>query len=472
MFRKEERRIWLAPVAVNDSSDEVDWHVRIVTRHELSYEHRQLLQKQAAERVLLQASSEAQTTYPSDPFHSLITQDWTARSHPGVTVAIANSTAPEHLFQQLVLQHRLLLTSTNTQTKRLHRYAHEKDGVWSLVLPTEGSAAVSVEGLQNNWMTDSDWLLETTLRHRLWIELESDNIERGLQYVVRGKSLPNWKDLIPVPMNQPILADPIRMELVSASNVAWNLDLCEVDHQEICNLRPFIATEKPIFQSAVSTPRSDDISVQVNYHLYTAMAHTGTLVTRLHTNVPAVVHQHLPPVLQPRWTSFKVKTESGRVLKWDDLLSHEMRFGDDGVHLTYGWNESFSVSLQFGPRFWSLDSIPGDPNRGIELPPLWVDFANGTVSSNTVLLLAPLPDLSMPFNVLSLSCTLYAFIIGSTMSLLLRKASQSVQEELDPSKKPPSKIQVFKGKLTAFRNKLFCKVDGNSVHLKEEAPRQ
>lgn len=477
MFQTKERRIWLAPVAVEDSNDEVDWHVRIITRERLPNELRHLLQKQPADRVLLQASSEAQRCYPSDPFHAITgVPDWTVRSHPGVTVAIANSTAPEHLFQQLVLEHRLLLTTTNTQTKRLHRYArNEKDGVWSIVLPTEGSAAVSVEGLQqHNWLTDSDWLLETALQHRLWIELDNDdNIERGIQYVVRGKYLPQLKDLVPVSMNRPILADPIRMELVSSSalsNVAWNMDLCEVDYQGICFLRHSLATEKPLFQTAPPTAtRLDDVSVQVDYHVYTATGHTGTLVTRIHTNVLAIVHQHLPPVLQPRWSSFQVQTESGDLLKWDDLLSHEVIFADDGVHLTYGWNETFSVSLQFDPRFWSLDSIPGDPNRGIELPPLWVDFAQGAVSSNTVLLLPPLPDLSMPFNVLSLTCTLYAFIIGSTMSLLIRKASQGVQEELDPSKKTPGKLQVLRGKVAALRNNLLRTVEPNSVHLKGES---
>jgi hypothetical protein len=467
MFQTKEQRIWLAPVAVDGSR--VDWHVRIVTRERLPHDLRRLLQQQSAHRVFLQASSEAQTYFPFDPFHSLTTPDWTARSHPGVTVAIANSSAPEHLFQQLVLQHRLLLTSTNTQAKRLHRYAREKDGVWSIVLPTEGSAAVSVEALSDDWMTDSDWLLETTSRHRLWVELEGDIIERGLQYIVQRSALPKFKDLIPVPVNRPILADPIPMALVSASvpNIEWNSDLCERSYEATCFLRSSIHMEHSVFQKAVSPTPLDETSVLVDYHLYTAMAHTGTLLTRIDTHIPTVVHQHLPPVLQPRWASLKVQTESGTALRWDELLTHDIVFAEDGIHLTYGWNESFSVLLQFDPRFWSLDSIPGDPNRGIELPPIWADFSGGTVSSNTVLLLPPLPDLSMPFNVLSLTCTLYAFVIGSTMSLLIRKASQGVQEELDPSKKPPSKISVIKDKLKAFRNKLLRRSEPNLASTKE-----
>lgn len=479
MFSTEERKIWLAPVSVdNSSSNEIEWHVRITTRDRFPPQIRKLLQKQPADRVLLQASSEAQTYFPSDPIHLINNHDWAVRSNPGVSVAIANSTAPERLFQQLVLQHRLLLTSTNIQTRRLHRYAFQKDGVWSIVLPTEGSAAISVEGLRA-WLTKDDtaaewsnWLLETALRHRIWIELENDTIERGLQYTVRSTSLTKLKEIFPVPMNRQILADPIRMEIISKplSKVAWNPDLCELAEQSTCYLRSTVSMDERLLQSAISTARNDEISLQVDYHLYTAMAHTGTLFTRIHTNVPTTVHQHLPPVLQPRWTSLKVQTESGQSLDWNSLLAHEIVFDDDGVHLSYGWNESFSMSLQFEPRFWSIDSIPGDPNRGIELPPLVVDFGHGTLSSNTVLLLPPLPDLSMPFNVLSLSCTLYAFIIGSTMSLLIRKASQAVQEELDPSKKPPSKIQLLKGKLTTLLNKkLRRKTETGVDRSKEES---
>lgn len=475
MVWTDERKIWLSPVASDDISNEVEWHVRIVTRGRLPPELRQLLQEEPADRVLLQASSEAKCYFPSDPFQSINTQDWAVRSHPGVTVAIANNTAPERLFQQLVLHRRMLLTSTNTQTQRLHRYTRQMDGVWSTVIPSEGSAAISVEGL-HSWMPESDsaadwshWLLETASRHRVWVEMDQNTIERGLQYTVRSSSLPSLKGLFPVPLSRQISADPIKIEVVSESlsNVAWNSELCELPHRDACYLRSVVSLDEPLFRSALSTTSYDDISLQVDYHLYSAMTHVGTLFTRIQTNVPVTVHQHLPPILQPQWTSLKVQTESGQSLTWSNLLSHDIIFDTDGVHLTYGWNETFSMSLQFEPRFWSLDSIPGDPNRGIELPPLVVDFAQGSfLSSKTVLLLPPLPDLSMPFNVLSLSCTLYAFIIGSTMSLLIRKASQGVQEDLDPSKKRPTITQALKGKSMVLLDKLRGKIGLISVNSK------
>ena len=56
--------------------------------------------------------------------------------------------------------------------------------------------------------------------------------------------------------------------------------------------------------------------------------------------------------------------------------------------------------------------------------------------------------MSMPFNVLSMTCSLYAFIIGSLLNLLIRKSSERVQRSYDPSKVPrPNKLQQLKAKI-------------------------
>jgi hypothetical protein len=65
--------------------------------------------------------------------------------------------------------------------------------------------------------------------------------------------------------------------------------------------------------------------------------------------------------------------------------------------------------------------------------------------------MAPVPDLSMPFNVLSLTCTLYAFIIGSLINLVLRKASERVKYTLHPDLKPKSKLQLLKERAKSSR---------------------
>lgn len=55
----------------------------------------------------------------------------------------------------------------------------------------------------------------------------------------------------------------------------------------------------------------------------------------------------------------------------------------------------------------------------------------------------PVPDMSMPFNVISLSCILYAFVIGSLANLLIRKSSQRIKSKMYPNKRK-SKIQRIK----------------------------
>ena len=55
----------------------------------------------------------------------------------------------------------------------------------------------------------------------------------------------------------------------------------------------------------------------------------------------------------------------------------------------------------------------------------------------------------MPFNVISLTCTLYAFLIGSLMNLLVRKGGSQVKAALDPSKAEPG------GLLSRLKDKLM-----------------
>ena len=53
--------------------------------------------------------------------------------------------------------------------------------------------------------------------------------------------------------------------------------------------------------------------------------------------------------------------------------------------------------------------------------------------SNALLILTPLPDMSMPYNVLSFTCTFYAFLFGSMFNLLIKKANTSMKKKLNDS---------------------------------------
>ena len=207
----------------------------------------------------------------------------------------------------------------------------------------------------------------------------------------------------------------------------------------------------------------------------------------------------LPPVVQPTWQSLRVVWDNGpeqteQELDWKHDLNGQIAWinGEQEQHHAVlpedmgtlhfripHWNvtttthenasHTLTVSLDYRPAFLSFENFPGDANRGVEIPPAMATFTETCqppvssssqpvltpaapilLYSSSLLLLPPVPDMSMPFNVLSMTCSLYAFIIGSLLNLLIRKSSERVQVTYDPSKvPPPNKVQQLKANLIA-----------------------
>uniref|UniRef100_A0A7S4J5R5 GPI transamidase component PIG-T n=1 Tax=Odontella aurita TaxID=265563 RepID=A0A7S4J5R5_9STRA len=175
-----------------------------------------------------------------------------------------------------------------------------------------------------------------------------------------------------------------------------------------------------------------------------------------------------------------------RELSLPDLRSHgiapTLTFGSPGdgssvrieLDLELGRDSSLWLSVDYEPVYLAFESFPSDPNRGMDLapsvgrftcvdPPPIATSAGGfnstlpsggnsyaRVYSPPLLLMPPVPDMSMPFNVISLTCTLYAFVIGSMVNFLVRKSTQSVKDAFE-GKKEKTKLEKIKEKL---RNKL------------------
>ena len=236
------------------------------------------------------------------------------------------------------------------------------------------------------------------------------------------------------------------------------------------------------------------------------VAYSGQLITQavVHTpsssgrncHVSVDLQWFLPPVVQPTWQSLRVVWENEQEqieqeLDWKQDLNGQIAWinGEQEQHHTVlpgeigtihfripNWNvttthenrdsrHTLTVSLDYRPAFLSFENFPGDANRGVEIPPAMATFVETCqpplsssqplssatpilLYSNSLLLLPPVPDMSMPFNVLSMTCSLYAFIIGSLLNLLIRKSSERVQVTYDPSKMPPpNKLQQLKAKL-------------------------
>jgi hypothetical protein len=226
------------------------------------------------------------------------------------------------------------------------------------------------------------------------------------------------------------------------------------------------------------------------------VANSGTLRSTIrndHTFCGAEIsfRQTIPAVLVPRWQSLEMmlvqsSTLAGRLIPWTELTNRDIVWQTDGtVEMQFRHElspeSSLFVSLDYHAAFLSFENIPGDANRGIELPPIQVSFVSTTCSSSSVqktngtgtsmhtgrgsaqlysqsvLLLTPLPDMSMPFNVLSLTCTLFAFIIGSLINVLVRRGTEHVKYQLDPSSKPKSKLNKLKQKAEKVKARFWKK---------------
>nr|GMD64243.1 GPI transamidase component PIG-T [Ipomoea batatas] len=130
---------------------------------------------------------------------------------------------------------------------------------------------------------------------------------------------------------------------------------------------------------------------------------------------------------------------------------------------------SATLTLEFDKGFLHIDEYPPDANQGFDIPSAVISFpefktslhlvedssANtlpilsklqdeSPVLSYTEVLLVPLttPDFSMPYNVITITCTVFALYFGSLLNALRRRAGE--EERLLKSKadnSPPSEAQ-------------------------------
>ncbi len=126
-------------------------------------------------------------------------------------------------------------------------------------------------------------------------------------------------------------------------------------------------------------------------------------------------------------------------------------------------DSSIYIQVDYNPRFLAFERFPADPNRGFDVPPSIASFschaqayshtqaqANIFLTnaySNALLIMPPVPDLSMPFNVISITSTLFALIIGTFINLLIHKSRENIKEKFDGNENPKSKLGKLKDKL-------------------------
>ena len=200
-----------------------------------------------------------------------------------------------------------------------------------------------------------------------------------------------------------------------------------------------------------------------------------------------VLEQAIPrEVLKPSWQSYRLVQQtylqSNRT--WStpanmDPIKPFVEWTDDGF-LILSANarlppmSRMHMILEYGPAFLSsFEHFPSNANRGIEIAPATAQITfdgldcrtndNSTLAttlfSNSLLIHPPTPDMSMPFNVLSLSSTLAAFCVGAVINMLIRKGREQIKYQLDPSSKPPSLLARIKKKLGLPKGRLQSERD-------------
>jgi phosphatidylinositol glycan class T len=135
--------------------------------------------------------------------------------------------------------------------------------------------------------------------------------------------------------------------------------------------------------------------------------------------------------------------------------------GSSTIYLNYNIppQSSLFTHIDFEPTYLPFEQFPADPNRGFDIPPSIASFSMPSsdttlLYTNALLVMPPVPDMSMPFNVISLSSTCFAIIIATSINLIIKKSSQSISDKLNgvkrksPMDKVKEKIQRIKAKFS------------------------
>ncbi|KAJ4795028.1 GPI transamidase component GPI16 [Rhynchospora pubera] len=133
---------------------------------------------------------------------------------------------------------------------------------------------------------------------------------------------------------------------------------------------------------------------------------------------------------------------------------------------------SAALILDFDKGFLHIDEYPPDANQGFDIPSALVSFPDfisrriypdsisspllqsykgrNIVKSYTEVLLVPLttPDFSMPYNVITFTCTVLALYFGSMVNVLRRRVSEEERLAKSKDKRKPGLIPLLISKIS------------------------
>jgi hypothetical protein len=312
----------------------------------------------------------------------------------------------------------------------------------------------------------------------------------GMQYQVDLEPVSIWKDWLPPPFlaKKSCCSIAKRTMYELTDSMIWKPLEKPVDEPEVHSLVPENSLTYPY------RARLDQVLRRhhTNRGRFEAWIEMTRLMEEMDTTCHFTYRQVLPKFISPIWQSLMIDATSGdssNEMGQQPILASVKWIPEDKssiLHVTGRTNghelpSSIVISLEYDPSFLTLDDFPGDPNRGRELPPAHLSIQcpqspdqtssywnQVSVYSNTLLILPPVPDMSMPFNVISLTSSLYAYLIGTLVTILLRKASEKIKYKLYPNKKPESKLKKLKQRITDRFSRLVMRKKGEKKKKKKE----
>uniref|UniRef100_A0A5B6ZL66 Putative GPI transamidase component PIG-T n=1 Tax=Davidia involucrata TaxID=16924 RepID=A0A5B6ZL66_DAVIN len=138
--------------------------------------------------------------------------------------------------------------------------------------------------------------------------------------------------------------------------------------------------------------------------------------------------------------------------------------------------KSAALTLEFDKGFLHIDEYPPDANQGFDIPSAVVSFPDfqssmhflgdnslnnspmlsklqerSPVVSYTEVLLVPLttPDFSMPYNVITITCTVFALYFGSLLNALRRRVGEEERLLKSKAAKKTGRLHLLLSKLSA-----------------------
>lgn len=149
-------------------------------------------------------------------------------------------------------------------------------------------------------------------------------------------------------------------------------------------------------------------------------------------------------------------------------------------------DSSVWMIVDYDERYLPFQKFPADANRGVDVFPSRASFTPINIGlpsqqqqyqqptimlySPSLLIMPPVPDMSMPFNVISLSCTLWAFVLGSMINILVRRGTESVKRDLtgEKEKRPIDRLKEKLCEKGAKLKALFKRISRRSTSTEAE----